>query len=96
MTRLPGLARVHHQHAFTNNDLSWIGGTANITIYARIVTKILDVAQILAEPPGQGLQSEEEIGTIAKEARIPVMTNQADDIDDLAGEPATLYPSSFR
>jgi len=24
------------------------------------------------------------------------MTNQADDIDDLAGEPATLSPSSFR
>ena len=44
------------------------------------------VAQILSEPPGVGLQSEEEIGTIAKEARIPVMTNQADDIDDLAGE----------
>ncbi len=49
-------------------------------------------AQILAEPPGQGLQSEEEIGTIAKEARIPVMTNQADDIDDLAGEPANFEP----
>ena len=41
--------------------------------------------QILSEPPGAGLQSEEEIATIAKEARIPVMTNQADDIDDLAG-----------
>ena len=46
--------------------------------------------QLLAEPPGAGLQSEEEIGTIAKEARIPVMTNQADDIDDLAGEPRTV------
>jgi seryl-tRNA(Sec) selenium transferase len=39
----------------------------------------------LSELPGAGLQSEEEIATIAKEARIPVMTNQADDIDDLAG-----------
>lgn len=44
------------------------------------------VCQLLSEPPGAGLQSEEEIGTIAKEARIPVMTNQADDIDDLAGK----------
>ena len=47
----------------------------------------MHLPQLLSEPPGAGLQSEEEIGTIAKEARIPVMTNQADDIDDLAGEP---------
>ena len=49
------------------------------------LTDVMRHPQLLSEPPGAGLQSEEEIGTIAKEARIPVMTNQADDIDDLAG-----------
>ena len=39
----------------------------------------------MAEPAPPELQSEEEIGQIAKEARIPVMTGDADDIDDLAG-----------
>jgi len=45
----------------------------------------LVLRQVLAEPAPPELQSEEQIGQIAKEARIPVMTGDADDIDDLAG-----------
>ena len=40
---------------------------------------------MLAEPAPPELQSEEKIGQVAKEARVPVMTGDQDDIDDLAG-----------
>lgn len=36
-------------------------------------------------PPPRYMQSEEEIGRIAREARVPVMTGQGEDIDGLAG-----------
>lgn len=36
--------------------------------------------------PPASMQSEEEIGRIAREARVPVMTGQGEDIDGLADE----------
>mmetsp|Transcript_2533 Transcript_2533/g.7613 ORF Transcript_2533/g.7613 Transcript_2533/m.7613 type:complete len:370 (+) Transcript_2533:32-1141(+) len=42
--------------------------------------------KVLSMPPPRYMQSEEEIGRIAREARVPVMTGQGEDIDGLADE----------
>ena len=48
--------------------------------------------QVLSMMPSQHLQSEEEIGRIAREARVPVMTGQGQGIDGLAGAPLPPPP----
>ncbi len=51
--------------------------------------------------PPASMQTEEEMGRIAREARIPVMTGQGEDIDGLADEimdqdeMVRIHPPSF-